>query len=470
MITPVILCGGMGTRLWPVSRETFPKQFLVLEDDLSLFQITIKRVLDKQIFTTPIIICNEQHKFRIASQLEDLGVDALAIILEPMSKNTAPAIALAAHFLKAQYPDSQTMLVMPADHMIKNTKEFHQAIISGKKYCQTDLLVTFGVTPTHPSTAYGYIEPAKQIDEQCFKIKKFIEKPDRIKAQQLIRQNAKWNSGIFMFKADSYLHELKIYQPLTTEQTYNAIDTSKRQYNFITIAHEPFSQCNNISIDYAIFEHTDNSVMLPIDVNWSDIGSWKALFDRDAKDENNNSTYGDNYIYETNNCLIHSQPNISTVTYGVDNLCIIATKDAVLVINKDRSEAVKSIVADLQKKNKKIATSSCVHYRPWGFYENLLNEGFYKVKKLSINSGNKISLQYHNKRSEHWVVTSGEARVTIGEQCFSLQKGQSTFIPMGTTHRLENIGLEVLEIIEVQIGNYLEEDDIVRLEDKYGRE
>jgi mannose-1-phosphate guanylyltransferase len=468
MITPVILCGGMGTRLWPVSRETNPKQFLTIENNLSLLQITVQRISDNKIFTKPIIVCNAQHKFKVAEQLEEIGIEPFAIILEPLSKNTAPAIALAAHFLEGQLSNSQIMLVMPADHMIKNPEQFCQIVSTAEKYCIEDQLLTFGITPSYPSTAYGYIEPGIAIDDNCFKIKKFSEKPDLITSRSLIEKGAKWNSGIFMFKVESYLEELKKFHPeiyTYTSQIKNGI----KKYNFVEIPSEQFALCENISIDYAIFEHTDNAVMIPINLAWSDIGSWKALADHNIKDQNNNYSFGNNYLYNTNNCLIYSEQNMHTITYGIENLCIVTTEDAILVINKDDSEFVKNIVQDLKKQKKSLIESTSAHYRPWGYYQNIIIGDTYKVKKLCVTPGNKISLQYHNKRSEHWVVTNGTATVTRGEETFDLDKGLSTYIPTGVVHRLENRGDSLLEIIEVQIGEYLEEDDIVRLEDSYGR-
>lgn len=469
MITPVILCGGVGTRLWPISRETNPKQFLAIEGDLSLFQVTAKRISDSKIFTKPVIVCNEQHKFKIAGQLEELGIEPLAIILEPVSKNTAPAIALAAHYLKEHHPHSQTMLIVPADHMIEQSDQFCKLALAAKEHCANNSLITFGINPTYPSTAYGYIVPGKSINGNCYEVEIFAEKPTIKTAEDLIKNHAKWNSGIFMFEAESYLQELKNFYPAIFDCCLRSVKMATTNYNFLEIQKDIFDSCEDISIDYAIFEHTNNAVTISMDLNWSDIGSWKALYDHSPKDQDQNYSFGKNYPYQTNNCLIYSQPEMSTITYGVENLCIITTKDAVLVINKDDSEAVKNIVNDFKKQNNPIVNTAPIYYRPWGYYQNILTYDSYKVKKLHIYPGSKISLQYHNKRSEHWVVTSGKAMVTHGNKSFVLEKEQSTYIPTGTIHRLENVGKEPLEIIEVQIGAYLEEDDIVRLEDKYGR-
>lgn len=469
MITPVILCGGVGTRLWPISRETNPKQFLAIEGNLSLFQVTAKRISDSKIFNKPIIVCSEQHKFKIAGQLEKLGIEPLAIILEPISKNTAPAIALAAHYIKEHHSNSQTMLVVPADHMIKQSDQFCKLALAAKEDCANNSLITFGINPTYPSTAYGYIVPGNSINENCYKVETFTEKPTVKIAEDLIKKHAKWNSGIFMFEAESYLQELKKFYPTIFDCCLKSIELAIISYNFLEIPKEIFDSCENISIDYAIFEHTSNAVTISMDLNWSDIGSWKSLYDHSTKDQDQNYSFGKNYPYQTTNCLIYSQPEMSTITYGVENLCIITTKDAVLVINKDDSEAVKNIVNDFKKQNNPIVNTTLVYYRPWGYYQNILTYDSYKVKKLHIYPGSKISLQYHNKRSEHWVVTSGKAMVTRGDKTFILEKEQSTYIPTGTIHRLENIGSDPLEIVEVQIGTYLEEDDIVRLEDKYGR-
>lgn len=467
MITPVILCGGMGTRLWPLSRESNPKQFLTIAHDLSLLQLTAERVKDSTIFTKPIIVCNAAHKFKIASQLEEIGIEPMAIILEPVSKNTAPAIALAAHYLQQHAPDS-TMLVMPADHMIKDAKSFCQIISSGQKYAKQNL-ITFAITPDNPSTAYGYIEQGECVEGDCYKIKQFREKPNKYTAEQLIKDGAKWNSGIFLFDASIYLQELEKLQPEICRDTGLAVKHAEIKYNFIEAASEHFAKCKDISVDYAVFEHSRSTLVITMNINWSDIGSWKALFDYNDHDNDGNYSFGTNYLHQTSNCLVYTQPGMSVATYGVENLCVVTTKDAVLVVNKDDSEMVKTIVQDLKTKNLSLIQSDFTYYRPWGYYQNLLEDGSYKVKKLSIAPGNKISLQYHHQRSEHWVVSKGVAMVTHGEKSYRLERGESTYIPVGTVHRLENIGTEPLEIVEVQIGDYLEEDDIVRLEDKYGR-
>ena len=464
MIIPVILVGGSGTRLWPLSRKLYPKQFINLINETTLFQDTILRLPDT--IEKPLIICNEEHRFLAAEQLRQINKKSNGIILEPHGKNTAPAIALAALHELNNNRDS-ILIVLSADHIIQDINSFHQSIEIAKKLADKDKLVTFGILPNNPETNYGYIEVSNNnSSNDYFNIKSFIEKPN---AKEFIDLgNYLWNSGIFMFKASVYLNELKKYEPEIFNYCKNSFESEFVDNDFIRLNNDEFSQCPEKSIDYAVLERTNHGVVIPLNTYWSDIGSWDKLWDIKTKDSNGNVCEGDVLLDNVRNTYVHSSNRLISAV-GVSDLVIIETKDAILIAEKQDSQNIKLLV-DLLKKEKR--SESEIHtkvYRPWGFYDLIDFGNGFQVKRIQVNPGSKLSLQKHQHRAEHWIITSGEATVTCGKNTFKLKENQSTFIPKGEIHRLENQGKIVLEIIEVQTGHYLGEDDIIRLEDDYQR-
>ena len=471
MIIPVILCGGVGSRLWPVSRKTHPKQFLKIDGKHSLFQKTIFRVKNSKIFNAPIIICNESYKFKIASELEEIGIKPEAIIIEAEGRNTCPAISLAAHYVKDQLKSNDQILILPADHIIEEESRFLDYIQTASKGL-SNCLMTFGITPVYAATGYGYIQIGKELSPGVNQVKQFTEKPDKDTAQKFIDTNEYyWNSGMFLFDTETYLLELQKHKPEIFEYTKKAISNSTKIFNFIQIDKDAFSRCEDISIDYAIFEHTAKASVMPIDIKWHDLGNWQSIYDYHSKDSNNNVSVGHNINANTSkNCLVYSDNKSHIILHKVDNIFVIATKDAVLVVNRNNTEEVKTIYNKLKAEDGDIVNHSSKHYRPWGYYEDLLVTNQYRVKLIQLNPHSEISLQYHNKRAEHWVITQGYAQITRGKETFTLKKDESVYIPVGKLHQIKNTTYTNIEFIEVQVGDYVGEDDIVRVKDLYQRE
>ena len=466
MIIPVILSGGSGTRLWPLSRALYPKQYLNLVNKTTLFQDTILR-LPKEI-ENPLIICNEEHRFIAAEQLREIDKQNNGIILEPNGKNTAPAITLASLQLLSNFEDP-IILVLSADHLIEDIKAFHKSIIVAEKFAKQGKLVTFGVVPTKAETGYGYIEILNRKDADSYKIKSFKEKPSEEVAKKYIDSGQYlWNSGMFMFKASSFLEELKHFEPKILNSCKKSIKKPLKDFDFIRLNEEEFNNCKNISIDYAVMEQTKKGVVIPLDAKWSDIGSWPSLWEAKPKDANNNVSEGDVILTGVKNSYIHSSSRLVSVI-GLSEIAIIDTQDALLVANKSNTQSIKLIVDILNKENRSESNSHRKVYRPWGNYDSIDFGENFQVKRITVNPKSKLSLQKHKFRSEHWVVVKGTALVTCGDKVFSLEKNQSTYIPQGAIHRLENSKNSPLEVIEIQTGSYLGEDDIIRLDDDYLR-
>lgn len=464
---PVIMSGGSGTRLWPLSRKNKPKQFLNLFGDSSLFQDTITRLSGIETLEAPIIVCNEDHRFMVAEQLQEKNIDNAEIVLEPCAKNTAPAIALAA--LQAQQRgDDPTLLILAADHVIQNISVFQQAIAAASTEAQQDHLVTFGIVPMNPHTGYGYIEA--QDNNSPSKVNDFVEKPDLETAQSYVDAgNFYWNSGMFMFKASTVINELERLAPEILAACRAALSNSNQDLDFIRIDKEQFSLCPSDSFDYAVMEKTDRAMVIPLDAGWSDVGSWSSLWENHQQDANNNVLIGDVTIQDVSNAYVHSEHRLVTVM-GLDNVVVVETADAVMIADKQQSENVKNIVSTLVEKQRTEATLHRKGYRPWGMYDSIDQGERFQVKRITVNPGASLSLQMHHHRAEHWIVVKGTAEVTCDDKKIMLSENESTFIPLGAMHRLHNPGRVPLEIIEVQSGSYLGEDDIIRIDDRYNRE
>lgn len=464
---PVIMSGGSGTRLWPLSRKNKPKQFLNLFGDNSLFQDTLLRLSGVDELEAPIIVCNEDHRFMVAEQLQEKGIKNAEIVLEPCAKNTAPAIALAA--LQAQQRgDDPTLLILAADHVIEDIPTFHQAIAAADIEAQLGHLVTFGIIPTMPHTGYGYIEA--QDKNSPSKVNAFVEKPDLDTAQVYVDAgNYYWNSGMFMFKASTVINELMSVAPDILTACQQALSDSDRDLDFIRVDKDQFSACPSDSFDYAVMEKTSKAVVIPLDAGWSDVGSWSSLWENHPQDSDNNVLIGDVTIEDVKNAYIHSEHRLVTVM-GLDNVVVVETPDAVMVADKQQAENVKKIVESLMYQQRAEATLHRKGYRPWGGYDSIDQGERFQVKRITVNPGASLSLQMHHHRAEHWVVVKGTAEVTCDDKVSILSENESTFIPLGSVHRLHNPGRVPLEIIEVQSGSYLGEDDIIRLDDRYNRE
>jgi mannose-1-phosphate guanylyltransferase len=466
MIVPVILSGGSGTRLWPLSRKLHPKQFINLVNETTLFQDTILR-LPKDV-AEPLIICNEEHRFLAAEQLRAIGKKTKGIILEPEGRNTAPAVALGAlQFInKGEDP---ILLVLSADHLIKNIEAFHQSITIASELAENNKLITFGVVPDKAETGYGYIEANINNTDDYYSIKSFTEKPNQKNAKKYLDSvNYLWNSGMFMFKASVFLSELEKFEPEILSACKKSCTTKNIDSDFIRINNDAFHQCPNESIDYAVMEHTKNGVVVPLDANWSDVGSWSSLWDIKTKDNNDNVSKGDVFLEDVKNTYTYSSNRLVSVI-GVSNLVIVDTQDALLVADKQQTHNIKKIVARLNNDKRSEVDSHRKVFRPWGYYDLVDSGEGFQVKRIVVNSGAKLSLQKHKYRAEHWVVVKGVALVTCGDKIFELVENQSTYIPQGSLHRLENHQDIPLEIIEIQTGSYLGEDDIIRFEDDYQR-
>jgi len=468
MLIPVLLSGGVGSRLWPVSRELYPKQFLPLMHDTdSLFQQTLRRVQPLK-GGEPIVVCNEEHRFLVAQQLHDLGFQNSSIILEPEGRNTAPAIALAAIDAITQTEDA-LLLVLPADHAIRDQAELHAAVDDAMALADGGWLVTFGIVPEAPETGYGYIQRGDDLADVASRVSHFAEKPDRETAESYIDSgDYLWNSGMFLFRADRYLEELEKYAPEMLAACRLAYEQAADDLDFIRIDARAFKACPSDSIDYAVMERTDRAAVVPLDCGWSDVGSWSALWAAGESDQDGNIHHGDVIVHDVNNTYIWADSRLVTAI-GIDDVVIVETPDAVLVADRDAAQDVKHIVNQLKQQKRDEAQLHKRVYRPWGSYESLVVAERFQVKRIIVNPGGQLSLQMHHHRAEHWIVVSGTARVTCGDHELVLTEDQSTYIPLGTRHRLVNPGVIPLELIEVQTGSYLGEDDIVRFEDVYGR-
>jgi mannose-1-phosphate guanylyltransferase len=464
-ISPVIMCGGSGTRLWPLSRSLFPKQFLPLVNDTSMLQDTLARLpIDHQ---APVFICNDEHRFLVAEQLKQSRSEKATILLEPQGRNTAPAVALAALNALSENDDA-LLLVLAADHVIKGIDKFHQAIDIAVTAAEQNKLVTFGIVPTHAETGYGYIKQGNAQGD-VFDVAKFVEKPNAETAQgYLSAGDYLWNSGMFLFKASRYIEELEKFRPDILAACQGAMAKVEKDLDFTRPDSEAFLQCADESIDYAVMEKTEDAVVVPLDAGWSDVGSYSALWEVCEQDEQCNVIKGDVIAHDTTNSYLHSENKLVT-TLGVDNLVVIDTPDAVLIADKDKVQNVKEIVNELKAQQRSETKLHREVYRPWGKYDSVDNGERFQVKRITVNPGAKLSVQMHHHRAEHWIVVSGTAKVTLDDETILLSENQSTYIPIGVVHALENPGKLPLEMIEVQSGSYLGEDDIVRFEDRYGR-
>ncbi len=467
-IIPVILSGGLGTRLWPLSRKQYPKQYLPLVGDKTMLQETILRLSRLDNILDPIIICNSDHRFIVAEQCNQIGIKNRTILLEPIGRNTAPAITASA-IQSIKYKNNAMLLVLSADHIINDIKAFHQAIKVGSNHAKEDKLVVFGVVPHEANTGYGYIKSSKNNSDGAFHVKEFVEKPDFETAKTFLDQgNYLWNSGMFMFQSNTLIDQLNIYSPDIVKFASRAVKRAKKDLDFIRLDKESFRDSPSDSIDCALIEKSDNVVVVPLDAGWSDVGSWQVLYDIGVKDINGNVLKGDVITKDTTNSFIYASKHMVT-TVGIDNLIVIDTPDATFIGGKDKMHKLKSLVKSMYENRREEALSNRKVYRPWGWYDSIESGENFQVKRLHVNPGSKLSHQMHNKRAEHWVIISGTATVINGNEVLTLIEGDSTYIPIGVKHGLENKTNEKLEIIEVQSGAYLGEDDIVRFEDIYGR-
>jgi len=476
MLIPLILSGGSGTRLWPLSREMYPKQLLPLIGKRTMLQETAARVSGLPDLAAPIVVCNESHRFMVAEQMRECGTTPQAIILEPVGRNTAPAVAVAALVALDRARKSKggndadpILLVLPADHVIRDVGAFQSAVVSGSAAAAEGKLVTFGVVPDRAETGYGYIRRARG-DGPTYPVQQFVEKPDAAKAKAYVESGEYyWNSGMFMFRARVYLAELKRHAPAMLSACEDAVAAATRDLDFTRLPAAEFGACPSDSIDYAVMEKTDSATVVPLDAGWSDVGSWSALQDALPRDEQGNVVTGDVLVEDSSGCYLHSTSRLIGAV-GLKDHVVVETKDAVLVAPRDRVQDVKALVTHLKARGRGESALHREVFRPWGSYDSIDHGDRFQVKRLVVKPGATMSLQLHHHRAEHWIVVSGTAQITRGEETFLLGENESTYIPVGTKHRIANPGKVVLHIIEVQSGSYLGEDDIVRFEDIYGRE
>ncbi len=471
LIHPVILSGGAGTRLWPLSRELYPKQMHALAGERTLLQQTVLRAADRRLFAAPVLIANDEHRFVVAEQLRQIGVADARIVLEPTGRNTGPAAAVAALLVAREDPEA-LLLLMPSDHVIGDDAAFSRAIAIAARAATQGKLMTFGIEPNRPETGFGYIRRGRAITDiaGAHEIDRFVEKPDHDTAVAWLREGGYfWNGGIFLFRACDLLEELRRTAPEILDSASKALENARRDLDFVRLDRDHFAACPSKSIDYAVMEHTTRAGVVPVDMKWSDLGSWTALWNIGPADADGNVVHGDTLLAETAGSYLRAEDGILIATLGVRDLVIVATRDAVLVAPRERAQDVKLVVEKLKANGSNAAMAHHKVFRPWGAYESLdAGQGF-QVKHITVLPGQRLSLQRHSKRAEHWVVVRGTARVTQDDRSFDLQENQSTYIPPGTRHRLENATSEPLHLIEVQSGSYLGEDDIERFDDVYGR-
>ncbi len=469
---PVVMSGGSGTRLWPLSRKQKPKQFLPLVNNHTMFENTLLRLNGISNIQSPIVVCNEDHRFMVAEQLKELAISNGIIALEPEGRNTAPAIAAAAFAALSHISDDSDplLLVLAADHEITDLVAFHQAVAHAEQAALSGALVTFGIVPSSAHSGYGYIKANKENDaDTSFPVDKFVEKPDLATAEKYVASgDYYWNSGMFMFKASVLLGELEKYSPEIIAACKAAVENANIDLDFLRLDKEAFAKSPSDSIDYALMEKTDKAMVVPLDAGWSDVGAWSSLWEISSKDEFNNVTKGDVITESVNNSYIHSENKLVSVI-GLDDVVVVETDDAVMVAHKDRAQDVKAIADQLKALGRDEINNHRKVYRPWGYYDSIDAGSRFQVKRIVVKPGEKLSVQMHHHRAEHWIVVSGTASVTNGEKTFLVSENQSTYIPIGEIHALENPGAIPLEMIEVQSGSYLGEDDIVRFDDRYGR-
>ena len=465
MIVPVILSGGSGTRLWPLSRELFPKQFLPLVEEETMLQSTVTRLAGLPELASPLVVCNETHRFLVAEQLRALEIEAATIILEPVGRNTAPAVAVAALQALAG-GDDPLLLVLPADHVIRNPAALREAVCALLPLAAAGKMATFGIVPTAPETGYGYI---KGSGSGVAAVERFVEKPDRATAETYLASgDYYWNSGMFLFRASRVIAELERYAPDILASCRRALGAAVRDLDFIRLDPGHFTGCRSDSLDYAVMEKTDAAVVMPLAAGWSDVGSWSALWEVGTRDAQGNVRSGDVLVRDSHDCYLHSDQRL-VAAIGVRDLVVVETADAVLVVARERAQEVKQIVDELKSSQRGEAVLHRRVHRPWGSYVGIDSEERFQVKRIMVNPGARLSLQLHHHRAEHWIVVKGTALITCGDKSSVLSENQSTYIPLGVAHRLENPGKIPLELIEVQSGSYLGEDDIVRFDDQYGR-
>lgn len=470
MIIPVVLAGGSGTRLWPLSRQHYPKQLLKLFGNNTMLQQTILRLRGVPDLADPIVVCNQEHRFTVAEQLHEIGIVNANIILEPVGRNTAPALALAALYAQ-EIDQSSILLVLSADHMIRDIPAFQQSVSGAIEAAESKYLVTFGVTPTHPETGYGYIKTQADTisSKNYFPVVEFVEKPNLETAEAYLAAKCYyWNSGMFVFRSDIFLQELAQQSPDVVIAADKSKSLAVRDLDFIRVDRDTFSVAPNISIDYALMEKSRNVVCIPLTAGWSDVGDWKSYWELSDKDKDGNSFIGDSLDIGSTNTLVFSQDKL-VATLGVDNLMIINTPDAVMVADKSKAQNVKAIISQIEKLKRTEHLQHREIYRPWGCYDVVDTGERYQVNLIRVKPGGSLSLQLHHHRAEHWIVVKGTALVLRGEETMLLSENESTYIPVGVKHRLSNPGKIPLEIVEVQSGPYLEQDDVIRLEDSYGR-
>lgn len=466
---PVLLAGGSGTRLWPLSREQYPKQFLSLLGPLSLFQQTAQRAHEIDQSAPPVVIGSHDHRFVIADQLKEIDIQPSAILLEPEGRNTLAAAAIAAHHIAEHHGDDAIAFLMAADHHIADLEAFHAATLAARRAASDDYIVTFGITPTRPETGYGYIRSGAAMNQGAREVDSFVEKPDIKKARGFLASGDYfWNGGMFVFRCRRFLDDLRRLEPETFEHSRLAIERARHENGFTELDAESFAQCRNESIDYAVMEKTQRIALVPLDAGWEDVGSWGYLDHLPSDDPNNNHTQGDVLLEDATGNLVHAD-NRLVALIGVNNHIVVETDDAILVAPKDRAQDIKRVVLSLKRAKRTEVESHRRVHRPWGFYETIAAGDRFQVKRICVKPGQKLSLQMHYHRAEHWVIVKGTARVTIAAKTFILTEDQSTYIRLGNTHRLENAGRIPLELVEVQTGVYLGEDDIVRFSDAYGR-
>ncbi len=475
-ILPVVLSGGSGTRLWPLSRELYPKQLLPLVGEHTMLQETVLRLQGLEGMAQPLIVCNHEHRFMVAEQLRQIEVEPGAILLEPVARNTAPAVAIAAlaaadHTRGVRDPGDPLLLVLPADHVIAEKQVLLSTIAKAAPVAASGKLVTFGITPTRPETGYGYIRAGDGVTghDGAYSVAEFVEKPDRPTAEQYLADGGfYWNSGMFLFRAGQFLDELKRFQPAMLKACRRAYDEARADLDFLRLDREGFAASPSDSIDYAVMEKTADAAVVPLDAGWNDVGNWGALYDAKSADDDGNVLIGDVCTAETSNCYIHAGHRLVT-TLGIDGFIVVETADAVLVAPRDRVQEVKQIVNKLRDDRRREIQLHREVFRPWGSADSIGKGDRYHVNRLLIKPGGSQSLQLHNRRAEHWVVVRGKAEITSDSEVYELLENQSTYIPVGTPHRIHNPGEAPLEMIEIQTGSHIDESDIVRLEDTYGR-